>query len=612
MYAQIKPLIKLKKELNLLDYIIPPQLKIKAGQLVEIPFRHRNIYGIVFSIQNNTQQAEKTLKSINKIIISSPLFSQNQIEFYNFFVEHNFSSLNFLNHITPLPLKRKTSVKNKKINITKTAWKIKKISSVILKNKQFIFKHNYFSEKISLIKKTIDRNQRQTLVISPTKLHLEKIYSYLLNFYASKEIVIITGNTHLNKTIHNRTWYNIQDNKIKIILGTKTSIFYPLNNVDSIIIDEAENENHNQSDINPRFQLESNILKLSQINNCQLIFSTYAPPTTLYYLAQQKKIKFLESKAKSDTQIKIYEMNIKYFENQIHFNSEEHINNTLAKRKKILFLINKKGFSKNLYCKDCGYLAQCPKCNNILTYLKEKNILYCYHCQEKKEVFLQCPRCTGTNLKFRGIGSSQLFKKVKKSFPNQKTILIDQDHPENLKKIKNSEIVIATNFIINHLNDKDFDLIILPLSHQFLNNDYNANEKFYQFIKKLIALQPHTLILQIFNELPIYQAIQKQNYFNFIKDELSVRRLFHYPPFYKIIKITIKDKETLSLEKKANYLYQKIKNNLPLSAELLDIITPQIKSFNFYSKYIMIKYPLNTNLKKLKPILKTIDIIEQE
>ena len=188
MYANIKPLIKLKKELNLLDYIVPEKLKVKPGQLVEIPFRNKNIHGVVFDTKNTTDQPKNILKPVSKIVSKSPLFSQNQIDFFNFFVEHNFSSLNFLNNITPLPLKRKVQTKEEKINVQKIDWKLKNIPDSILKNKKFIFKHTYFSEKISLIKKTIDNNKKQTLILCPTKLHLEKIYSYLLNFYKKEKI----------------------------------------------------------------------------------------------------------------------------------------------------------------------------------------------------------------------------------------------------------------------------------------------------------------------------------------------------------------------------------------------------------------------------------------
>jgi len=612
MYAQIKPLIKLKKELNLLDYIVPEKLKVKAGQLVEIPFRNRNIHGVVFDIKNTTHQPKHILKPVSEIVNETPLFSQNQIEFFNFFVEHNFSSLNFLNQITPLPLKRKVTAKEENINTKKIEWKLKNIPDSILKNKQFIFKHTYFSEKISLIKKAIDASKKQVLIISPTKLHLEKIYSYLLNFYKESDMSIITGYTHLNKTKHNQIWNDIQKNKVKIILGTKISIFYPTNNTDSIIVDEVENENHNQTDINPRFEFLPNVLELSKINNCQLILTSYSPPVNLYYLAQEKKIKLLETKNKITTEIKTLEMAIKYFENQIHFNTEEYINQTLEKKGRILFLINKKGYSKSLYCSDCGYIFKCPDCQSILSYSKEKNALYCYHCQQKHSLALKCPSCQSTNLKFKGIGSNQLLSKIKQDLPKHQAILIDKDHQDNLKQIKKHNIVVATRLIIDYLKEKDFDLIILPLADQFLNTSFDAQEKFYQFCAKLISFQPKRLILQTLSELKIYNYVQEQKYFTMIQEELNNRKLFHYPPFYNMLKITLKDKDSEILGKKTKEIYAKIESNKLANLELMPIIEPPIKkTFSFYLKYIMLKYKSQEDIKKLKPILDKIDIIDR-
>jgi primosomal protein N' (replication factor Y) (superfamily II helicase) len=611
MYANIKPLIKLKKELNLLDYIVPNNLKVESGQLVEIPFRNRNIYGVVFDIKNTTNQPKHILKPVGEIISETPLFSQNQIEFYKFFIEHNFSSLNFLNNITPLPLKRKTQAKEEKINVNKINWNLKNIPETILKNKQFIFKHTYFSEKISLIKKTIDTNKKQTLIISPTKLHLEKIYSHLLNFYKSQDIAIITGYTHLNKTEHNKVWHDIQDNKVKIILGTKVSIFYPTKNIDSIIVDEIESENHNQTDINPRFEFLPNILELSKINNCQLILTSYSPPSTLYNLAQEKKIKLLESKTKINTEITIPEMNIKYFENQIHFNTEEYIDETLKNKGKILFLMNKKGHSKSLTCPDCKLVFKCPDCTAIPGF-KTENTLYCYGCQKEIETPLKCPKCGNSKLKTRGIGLTQLYSKVKGSFPEHPSIMIDKEHEDNLKLIKKNQIVIATKVILNHLHEKEFDLIILPLTHQFLNSNFDSNEKFYQFTSRLISLKPKKLILQVLNELKIYDYIRNQSYYNMIKDELEFRKLFKYPPFYNMLKITVKDKDQKILNKRTNELYSEIENVISNDIELIPIIEPRIKkTFSFYLKYIMLKYKSQNDVIKLKKILDKIDIINK-
>ena len=621
MYANIKPLIKLKKELNLLDYIVPEKLKVKPGQLVEIPFRNKNIHGVVFDTKNTTDQPKNILKPVSKIVSKSPLFSQNQIDFFNFFVEHNFSSLNFLNNITPLPLKRKTQAKEEKINGQKINWNLKNIPNSILKNKQFIFKHTYFDEKISLIKKTIDNNKNlsaeasakagQTLILCPTKLHLEKIYSYLLNFYKKEKISIITGYTHLNKTEHNKVWHDIKDNKVKIILGTKVSIFYPTNNIDSLIVDEIENENHNQTDINPRFEFLPNILELSKINNCQLILTSYAPPSNLYHLAQEKKIKLLESKTEINTEITILEMNVKYFENQIHFNTEEDINETLKKKGKILFLMNKKGYSKSLTCPDCKLIFKCPDCSRIPSFKTEK-ILYCYNCQKEIEVPLKCPKCGNTNLKTRGIGINQIHSKIKASFPKHSSIMIDKEHEDNLKLVKENQIVIATKVILDHLNKTEFDLIILPLTHQFLNNNFDSNEKFYQFTSRLISLKPKKLILQVLNESKIYDYIKNQDYYQMIKDELEFRKLFKYPPFYNMLKITVKDKDPKILDQKTNELYAEIENIISDDIELMPIIEPNIKkTFSFYLKYIMLKYKSLDNINKLKPILNKIDIIDR-
>jgi primosomal protein N' (replication factor Y) len=415
----------------------------------------------------------------------------------------------------------------------------------------------------------------------------------------------------LNKTEHNKIWHDIQDNKVKIILGTKVSIFYPSNNIDSIIVDEIENENHNQTDINPRFEFLPNILKLSEINNCQLILTSYTPPAALYNLAKEKKIKLLESKTKLNTEITIPEMNVKYFENQIHFNTEENINRTLKNNGKVLFLMNKKGHSKRLTCPDCKLIFKCPDCSSIPSF-KTKNALYCHSCQKEIKIPLKCPKCGNSNLKTRGIGLTQLYSKIKESFPEYSSIMVDKEHEDNLKLVKKNQIIVTTKIILDHLREEEFDLIILPLAHQFLNSNFNSNEKFYQFTSRLISLKPKKLILQVLNELKIYDYIRNQNYYQMVKDELEFRKLFKYPPFYTILKITVKDKNQKLLNKKTDELYSEIENIISNNIELMPVIKPKInKTFSFYLKYIMLKYKSRENINKLKPILNKIDIIDK-
>lgn len=156
-YALVKPLIKLKKGLNLLDYEIAGSLSknLKIGQLIEIPFRNSSKFGIVFDIKDNTEQESKNIKQILSITNQNPIISKNQIDFYNWFCEYNFSSLNFLNNIIPLPMKNKIKERDEKFFIHKTPFKLKNINSSILENKQFIFKHNFFEK--NFLNKRCDR-----------------------------------------------------------------------------------------------------------------------------------------------------------------------------------------------------------------------------------------------------------------------------------------------------------------------------------------------------------------------------------------------------------------------------------------------------------------------
>ncbi|HNV97323.1 MAG TPA: hypothetical protein PKL13_03325 [bacterium] len=609
-YALIKPLIKLKKGLNLLDYQVPSELSknLKTGQLVEIPFRNLSKFGIVFDIKNNTELDNKNIKSIINIANENPIISYKQIDFYNWFRDYNFSSLNFLNNVIPLPMKNKIKEKEEKFFIYKTPFKLKNINPSILDNEQFIFKHNSYDEKLSLIKNIIDKNSKSrklTLIISPTKSHIERIVSPLLNFYNDKDYRIITGLTHLSKFRHNEIWNSIINKKVKFLIGTKMSIFYPIDNIATIIIDESENENLNQIDINPRFEFLPNVLELAKINNLQIIFTSYSPNAYLYNLAKDKKLKLLEIKEKIETEISVLDMSTKYFENYLHFFTEEEIKNN----KKILFLLNKKGYSKNLKCHDCNFVFKCVNCNSVLS--MKDNKLHCYNCEKSFDTPLTCPKCSSVKFDNYGIGTEQFIEIIKKNFENKKTIVIDKDNYGNLKLISENEIVVATRIIIDYIKETEFDLIVIPFSHQFLNNNFDSNEDLFKLISKLISLKPKKIIMQCLSEQKIHEYIRNNNHKSMIEDELMMRKLLKYPPYENILKITIKDTDKSALDKKTIELYDKIKSNIGNNVDLLEIIDKNTKIRSFYIKNILIKYRNDSDISNIKKMLEDIDIIEK-
>ncbi len=628
MYLSVKPLIKLKKGLNLLDYRIPESLypNIKKGQLIEIPFRNSSKMGLVFDIKNTSDLKPNMIKDITRIVNINPIVSENQIKFYNWFCDYNFSSLNFLDNIVPLPMKNKIKEKaclaeaeprrKEKFFIKKTPITLKKINSSILISDSFIFKHNLYNEKISLIKNIIDKNSKNkkiTFIICPTKSHIEKIVSSLLNFYNDKDYRIITGNTNLSKFKHNEIWSSIKDNNVKFIVGTKISIFYPQEYTESIIIDESENENLNQIDTNPRFEFLPSAFELSKINKAQIIFTSYSPNSYLYNLAKTKQIKLFQSSEKITSEISLLDMSMKYFENYIHFNTEEEIKKTLDDSKKVLFLLNKKGYSRNLKCKDCGFIFKCSNCNSILTLKKLENheSLYCYNCEKEINISLQCPKCKSSRLDNRGIGTEQFTEIIKKLYSIEKTIIIDKDNIENIQQIKNNNIIIATRLIIDYLEINEFDLVVIPFSYQFLNNSFDSNEDFFKFISKLLSLTPRKIIIQVPCEAKIYSHIYNLDYFKMVEEELNNRKLFNYPPFSNILKLTIKDTDKSLLDKITSKLYYEIRQNISKNVET-QIIEPSInKVRSFFFKYLIIKYKNNSDIINIKNILENIDIIEK-
>ncbi len=508
MYAEIIPQLRTLPHLKTFDYQVPSTFNVHPGNLVEIDFRSNKYTGLVLKTKSYTRA--KKIKSIEKII-DTYKFSNTYLKFLLWFSEYyQISPALAFKTIFPEIPKKKSSIPlpqvpspDKKISISKN--RLPEIKKALESTNYHLIHYNNFSEKIAFytgLVRAKHASSKQTLIIVPEKKDVLKIASYLKQF---DPLIIDSG---LSKNQLWKTWLS----KNKLIIGTKTAIFFPPDNLDQIIIDDEENKSHKNFDQNPRYHTLACAEKIANLNNLKLVLTSQAPSIESNY--KYKKINLLKEYINKPRLINLEDE--RHRKNYSWF-SEELI--AQISNKKSLLIFNRKGQAKLLVCKDC---------HEVLPFEK---IRFCSSCQSQ-------------NLKTAGHGTSKLIQELRQLLPNKKIVQIDKETP--LQKNQEYDIILGTEYALSVLDLDKIEFIgILSVDHQLVQPDFRAQERTYQMITKLINLNKPLLLQTNSPENPIIQAALHQNYQYFYEQELASRKVLNYPPFGNPIKQIKKNKHTI-------------------------------------------------------------------
>ncbi len=548
-FAQIIPLTRLKRGLNYFDYKIPSDLlsQIKIGQVVQIPFRNKNIKGVILDLVASSKFKSEKLKSINKIIDQSPFLTSWQIKLVDYLSDYYFVSLAVLAQmmIPEIPKKAKPSQDKflSDLDFLSIPEADISIDQYYIAQNPVLLKYYKFVEKIkvylALINKVLSQN-KQILIIVPLLADIKKIYQYLGNY---KDITSVFLND-LPKNKYWQEWQRIKNGQAKIIIGTRSAIFAPFKNLDLIIVDDEDNENHKQEEPNPRYNVKDVALKLKEILNIKVIFSAQTPSLNSLYQIRQNKWQYFETaKVTELPQTKIIDLQAEYKKGNYSIFSEEleqKIIYNLKRAKKTFLFLNRKGLATLISCKDCGYLASCPVCQLPLTYHQSKELV-CHHCGYKQSLFLFCPQCQGPNIKLTGTGTEKVEQEAKKIFPQAKIIKIDIDTPYT-GDLSVADIIIGTQFAFDFINWPEIATIgVINADTLLYLPDYRSIERTYNLLNKIILFlnnsSQEVLIQTLSPQNYVFESLKNPGTNLFFEKELEERIALNYPPKVKLVKL---------------------------------------------------------------------------
>ncbi|MBP2832093.1 primosomal protein N' [Aquimarina sp. U1-2] len=444
-----------------------------------------------------------------------------------------------------------------------------------------------------------------------------------LQAYFGEQLTVYHSKYSINERVE--AWNNSKDNKRKaqFVIGARSAIFLPFVNLGLIIIDEEHESTFKQYDPAPRYHARDTAIVLANLFSAKVLLGSATPSLETYFNAKKEKYGVVQlTRRFGDVlmpEINLIDLKTKYKKKEMtgHFSDTllDSIRDALREGEQVILFQNRRGYSPIVECNTCGHSPQCPNCDVSLTFHNFKNQLRCHYCGYHIAMLKQCMACHSTALSTKGFGTEQIEKELQELLPEHTIGRMDQDSTRGkhgYEKIINSfengdiDILVGTQMLSKGLDFRNVSLVGIMNADSLLNfPDFRAHERSFQLMQQVSGRAGRTkkrgkVLIQTYN--PYHQILQQVSVNDFIgmyKDQIEERKLYKYPPFYKLIKITAKHKDYTKVNEAMNWLATSLTNIF--SDHLLGPEFPPIPRIrNQYHKNVLLKIPQGQSLSKTK------------
>jgi len=583
----------------------PKQMDVLLAYLQEVPvFKNKelNINGILKKILLDKGVSESSLKTLEK----------NQV------FEH------FTKVIPRFILPDRDSG-----YVLKLTQQQKIVKSEILKSleeKQTVLLHGITGSGkteiyIDLIHDVLDQGEQVLYLLPEIALttqivsRLQKVFSDRMGVYHSK----YSDNERVE------VWKGLLSGKFPLIIGVRSSVFLPFDNLGLVIVDEEHEFSYKQYDPAPRYHARDVAQVLARIHSAKVLMGTATPSFESFYLAQEGKYGYVslnERYGEAKLPKIIYadltkERKQKIIKGDITSVLEEKIGQALRKNEQVIVFQNRRGYAPYISCEECAWIPKCNNCAVSLTFHMYYNQLRCHYCGHHERLPVTCPACGSTKLNTVGFGTEKLEEDLKLMFPEARIQRMDLDTTRrkfSYQKIINDfeqgdiDILVGTQMVSKGLDFDNVTLVgVFDVDRMLHFPDFRSFERTYQLAVQVSGRsgrneKPGEVVIQTANlKQPILYYVSRQNFLEYYNHEILERHKYKYPPFYRLIRITLKHRESAIIHKAADLLANKIKIQINKNL-VLGPHEPMISKIrNFYLMEILIKIPrTNSDLARVK------------
>ncbi len=503
------------------------------------------------------------------------------------------------------------------------------IQEQFTKNQTVLLRGVTSSGKTEIYIKLIDQcisQGKQVLFLLPEIALTSQIINRLRKYFGDKVGVYHSRyNDHERFEIWNKVLEagDLSTSKYQIILSARSGIFLPFHNLGLIIVDEEHDSSYKQYDPAPRYSARDAAIFLAHLHNAQTLLGSATPSLESYYNAVSGKYGLVELLNRyGDVQMpEIWVADLKEETRKktmkSHFSSMlmNHIEEALANKEQVILFQNRRGFSLRLECDGCSWIPQCKHCDVSLIYHKGINVLRCHYCGYTTKIPEKCPACQSTVIKMQGFGTEKIEEELAIFFPQARITRMDMD----TTKAKNAyqkiisdfekheiDILVGTQMVTKGLDFENVSVVGVLNADNMINfPDFRSYERSFQLMTQVSGRagrknKQGKVIIQSYN--PWYQVIRDvidYNYLSMYQSQITERKAFHYPPFYRLIKISLRHKDEKELNKIASKYAEELRKIF--GERILGPEFPMVARVRtFYIKEILIKLEKTVNIPKLK------------
>lgn len=420
-------------------------------------------------------------------------------------------------------------------------------------------------------------------------------------------------------------YHQVKHSKNLLVLGVRSSVFLPFSNLGLVIVDEEHEPSYKQQDPAPRYHARSVAVMMAQWYGAKVLLGTATPSIESYYNTTIHKYGLVEMTERfrgvKMPQINIIDLQRQYHRKEMYGHFADplvfRIREEIAKGKQVILFQNRRGYAPCLQCPTCGYVPHCPNCDVSMTYHKADNMLVCHSCGSKKTPPTHCHKC-GTTWRLQGVGTERLEEEIQHLFPAARVARMDLDTTRRKDAYQNIidrfqrhdvDILIGTQMITKGLHFDDVSLVAVLQADMLLNQpDFRSTERAYQMLEQVAGRAGRTeqqgeVIIQTFNPTnPIYALLQHHDYKTLFTQQANERHLFSFPPFYRLILLTLRHRDEKRLENTSIALMNTLKNTF--GNRVSQVITPLVaRRQNQYIRQLRLRIETEANFARAKQLL---------
>ena len=418
-------------------------------------------------------------------------------------------------------------------------------------------------------------------------------------------------------------WRKIKSGQARVVVGARSAIFVPIENIGAIIIDEEHEATYKQES-NPRYHARDVALLRAKYHKAVLLMGSVTPSIESRARASRGVYQFLQLTHRANPMAKIPKVEIVDFRDYVgqqevsNFTPYllEKIADRLEKNEQVVLMLNRRGYSSFIMCRDCGYVDECPNCDISLTLHMDTKTMNCHYCGFEKSIPHTCPNCHSRSIRYYGTGTQKAYDELVEVFPQARILRMDVDttrqkgaHQRILDKFGNHEadILLGTQMIAKGLDFPNVTLVGVLNADTSLNlPDFRSSERTFQLLTQVAgragrAEKEGEVLIQTYN--PQHYAIQlaqKQDYEAFYAYEMGIRRQLAYPPYYFTVGLTLSHKDEQTVVRKSFELLQLLRQQLSDKIKILGPTPkPIARTHNLYHYQIIVKYRFEDNLENV-------------